>query len=190
MDWKTIRRGLSVLSGGTGQSPGRAAGSRAMFHEPAKFPFIAGLEANWQAIRDEAARLSPEAYSPWPERNLYGEGWTVFGFRYFGQRYEENCRACPVTASLVEAIPGLTTAAFSALAPGTHIRPHKGRRKEALRYHLGLIVPTDCALRVGTETRSWEEGKCLVFDDLFEHEAWNRGATSRIVLLFDVVGPG
>ncbi len=99
MDWKMIRKGLSLLSGARDRSAARAAGTRAMFHEPAEFPFIAPLEANWQAIRDEAALLRPEAYQPWPERNLYGEGWSVFGFRYFGKRFDENCRACPVTAA-------------------------------------------------------------------------------------------
>lgn len=145
---------------------------------------------NWQAIRDEATRLPAEAYQPWPERNLYGEGWSVFGFQFSGKRFDDNCRACPTTAALVSAIPGLTTAGLSALAPGTHIRPHRGRPKAALRCHLGLVVPTDCGLRVGPDTRIWEEGKCLVFDDLLEHESWNRGAIARIVLLFDVVTPG
>ena len=170
----------------------RAQGARtsqATFYEPGQFAFVSALEANWQAIRDEATRLPAEAYQPWPERNLYGEGWSVFGFQFFGKRFEENSRACPATAALVGAIPGLTTAGFSALAPGTHIRPHKGRRKAALRCHLGLIVPADCGLRVGPDTRVWKEGKCLVFDDLLEHEAWNRGATTRIVLLIDVVTP-
>jgi len=188
MNWTGMFKGL-----GWSRTPGprgtRAAGSRATFYEPAQFGFVAALEANWQAIRDEAARLPPDSYQPWPERNLYGEGWSVFGFRFFGKRFEENARACPSTAALVEAIPGLTTAGFSALKPGTHIQPHKGRKKEALRCHLGLIIPEGCGLRVGPDTREWEEGKCLVFDDLLEHEAWNRGVTERIVLLVDIVTP-
>lgn len=35
-----------------------------------------------------------------------------------------------------------------------------------------------------------EEGKCLVFDDSFEHEAWNDDSDhSRIVLIVDVWHP-
>jgi len=47
-----------------------------------------------------------------------------------------------------------------------------------------------CRLRVGEETRTLEAGKPIVFDDSFEHEAWNDdpGAT-RIVLIFDVWHP-
>jgi hypothetical protein len=58
-----------------------------------------------------------------------------------------------------------------------------------LRLHLGLDVPAECAMRVGTETKSWQEGKCLVFDDSFEHEAWNRGDRTRTVLLCDFLNP-
>ena len=31
-------------------------------------------------------------------------------------------------------------------------------------------VPTGCRLRVGREWRTWQPGKCLVFDDSYEHE--------------------
>ncbi|MBP5975410.1 aspartyl/asparaginyl beta-hydroxylase domain-containing protein [Brasilonema sp. CT11] len=79
----------------------------------------------------------------------------------------------------------MTTATFSCLAPGTHIAPHKGYINTVLRCYLGLIVPDDCEIRVEHETKTWEEGKCLVFDDTFEHEVWNRSNTSRIILLID-----
>ncbi|BBD63887.1 putative hydroxylase [Nostoc commune NIES-4072] len=48
-----------------------------------------------------------------------------------------------------------------------------------------LEVPNDCAIRVGHETKNWEEGKCLVFDDTLEHEVWNHGNIPRIILLID-----
>ena len=81
---------------------------------------------------------------------------------------------------------------FSRLAPGAHIVPHcgyEGYSGYVLRLHLALDVPPGCAIRVGTETRSWQEGKCLVFDDSFEHEAWNRGDRTRTVLLCDFLNP-
>src|SRR5438309_838232 len=28
-------------------------------------------------------------------------------------------------------------------------------------------------------SKHWEEGKCLIFDDSFEHEAWNEGSGAR-----------
>ena len=55
--------------------------------------------------------------------------------------------------------------------------------------HLPLIVPKGCWLRVGNETREWEEGKLLIFDDSFEHEAMNPSGELRIILLFDIWRP-
>ena len=36
-------------------------------------------------------------------------------------------------------------------------------------------------LAVGQEHISWKEGRAMVFDDSFEHEAWNNGSTARAV---------
>src|SRR5262249_28272081 len=162
------------------------------------FAFTANLEANWQTIRHELEQLSKDNFMAWPDRYLYGKpearqygkGWDVFGLYVFGQKVMRNCKLCPETTLLVEAIPGLTTAGFSWLEPGTHIKPHVGYTNTVLRCHLGLIVPKDCALRVGPEVRAWREGKCMVFDDTTEHEAWNRSDTSRVVLLLVFTRPG
>jgi aspartate beta-hydroxylase len=52
-----------------------------------------------------------------------------------------------------------------------------------------LILPPECALRVGNETRAWRESELTVFDDTIEHEAWNRSSQLRVVLLFDIWRP-
>ena len=99
---------------------------------------------------------------------------------------------CPKTAALLDSIPGMSTAMFSILTPGTRIAPHRGPFKGVLRYHLGLVVPPDpehCAIRVAEETRSWQEGRGLVFDDTNEHEAWNETADPRVVLFVDFIKP-
>lgn len=60
-----------------------------------------------------------------------------------------------------------------------------------LRCHLPLVVPAggSCAIRVGNETRQWKEGELMIFDDSFEHEAWNNSGEDRIVLMFDIPNP-
>jgi aspartyl/asparaginyl beta-hydroxylase (cupin superfamily) len=78
---------------------------------------------------------------------------------------------------------------FSRLEPGAHIPPHTGLLNCRLICHLPLIVPKGCWLRVGNETREWEEGKLLIFDDSIEHEAKNPAEDLRIILLFDVWRP-
>jgi aspartyl/asparaginyl beta-hydroxylase (cupin superfamily) len=156
-----------------------------MFFAPDEFEFTHALESNWLVIREELERLKSTHFMPWPEKYLYTHGWEVFGLYAFNRKIENNCLLCPEATRLVESIPGMTTAGFSSLAPGAYIGPHVGASKAVLRCHLGLIVPDRCEIRVGTEIRSWEEGKCLIFDDTFEHEAWNRSEQTRIVLLID-----
>lgn len=156
-----------------------------MFLDPSAFPFVSILENRWREIERELAAVQQQSFIPWPERFLYEGHWNVFGLYAFGEKLPGNCARCPQTTRVVEAIPGMTTAGFSFLAPGTVIRPHIGYSGEVLRCHLGLMVPEGCALRVGAETRNWDAGKCLVFDDTVEHEAWNRGAEGRAVLLID-----
>jgi len=162
---------------------------RKIFYEPQQFPFVANLEHHWQEIRAELEQLTPADFVEWPEKYLYGKGWDIFGLYAFGIKIGQNCGLCPRTTQLVEGIPDLKSAGFSALAPDTHITPHTGYPDGLLRCHLGLLVPLDCALRVGPETRTWQEGRCLVFDDTTEHEAWNRSTQRRIVLLLDFKAP-
>lgn len=84
---------------------------------------------------------------------------------------------------------------FSVLTPGTVLRPHCGPSNSRLTCHLAIKVPRSleqgCHLRVAVEPpRGWEEGRCLVFDDSFEHEVIYAEAPShepypgeRVVLL-------
>jgi beta-hydroxylase len=161
-----------------------------MFLETADYPFCKVLEARWETFRAEALALNRQKFMVFPERRLYETGWDVFPFYAFGRRLEKNCELCPETSRFLACVPDLTTAAFSRLEPGTHIKPHVGYQETVLRYHLGLVVPQACAIRVGPETRSWREGQSLVFDDTTEHEAWNRSESVRIVLIIDFGKPG
>jgi ornithine lipid ester-linked acyl 2-hydroxylase len=156
-----------------------------MFFSNDLFPFTAMLEQHWQVIRDEVVRLQDGAFLDWPEKHLYEKGWSVFGLYGWGLKLDKNCALCPETTRLVEQIPDLVTASFSQMKPNTHLVPHNGYPEGVLRCHLGLIVPPHCGIRVGDETRTWNEGKCMVFDDTTEHEAWNKSDRERIVLIMD-----
>ncbi len=80
-------------------------------------------------------------------------------------------------------------ALFSILQPRTHIPPHNGMLNTRLICHLPLIVPDNCRLRVGGETRAVRAGEVLLFDDSIEHEAWNDSDAPRAILLFEVWRP-
>lgn len=117
--------------------------------------------------------------------------WNVFYLFLHNQRFEENCARCPKTCALIERVAPrqYKHAFFSALQPGTHVIAHTGPTNKKLRCHMPVLGVEGSRLRVGDDTREQEEGKCYVFDDSFEHEAWHDGASTRIVLIFDVWHP-
>ena len=93
----------------------------------------------------------------------------------------DNCAACPVTSNALDAAAARRDVPkhgpevlFSVFTPGTHLLPHRGVTNTRVVAHLPLIVPPDCALHVGGEDHAWQEGRVVVFDDTYEHEAWNR----------------
>jgi len=173
------------------------------------FPWLDRLEAATADIRrelealleDEEAAFAPyieaDANRPVLDRDgwLTRRDWTAHYLWKNGTPVDANIARCPKTMeALAEAplcrIPGRTPSIlFSALKPGARIPPHNGFLNTRLIGHLGVIVPGQCGLRVGNETRYWEEGKAWLFDDSIEHEAWNDSDRLRVVLLFDIWRP-
>ena len=161
-----------------------------MFYKNEQFPFIKYLEAAWPDIKGELLALPDTQFHAWPEKRFYNahknnDGWNLFGFYAWGVRLDKNCEICPKTAEALSHVPGIMNAGFSQMKPGTIINPHTGYPEGLLRCHLGVIVPGQCALKVGGEVMEWEEGKCFVFDDTVLHEAWNKSDQRRVVLLLD-----
>lgn len=163
------------------------------WHDPADFDVPALIEASADSIREELlGLLDGGSFVPYrPDLALQGE-WTTYMLWSFGQPFRENLARCPRTAALLDSLPVAHTAGltyFSALAPGTRVAPHCGPTNTRLRCHLGIVVPSGCGIRVGSTTRSWEESRCIVFDDSFEHEVWNESDRHRYVLILDVWHP-
>jgi aspartyl/asparaginyl beta-hydroxylase (cupin superfamily) len=174
-------------------------GSAPVF-DPAIFPWVDDFEANWQRIRaeldvvlqDRDSLPSFHDISPDQKRISKGDNWKTFIFYALGHRVDSNCERCPETARLLENCPDLQNAWFSILKPGYRIPPHKGPTNGIVRIHLGLIIPgqrDQCWIRVADRILHWDEGKCIVFDDSFEHEVQNNTDQQRVVLFFDVLRP-
>jgi aspartyl/asparaginyl beta-hydroxylase (cupin superfamily) len=177
------------------------------FYDPADFDWVPAMEAAYPAIRAEAEAIladrqgvapyiARQANRPPPTNKLLDdERWSAYLLIRDGQVFEEHAARCPATMAALKLppIPVIAQrsplALFSILAPGTHIEPHHGLLNTRLICHLPLIVPPDCALRVGNETRQVEAGKMLIFDDTMEHEAWNRSGELRAILLFEIWRP-
>lgn len=170
------------------------------FFDTKDFPWVEGVEADWPKVRAELDTLLPyAAYMPnfhdlaeWQREVSDDDGWKTFFLYAYGLKAVGNARRCPETTKLLKKMPGMKTAFFSILAPGKHLPPHRGPYKGVLRLHLPLLIPEpadECGIRVGSQTRHWEEGRVMIFDDTFEHEAWNRTDGVRVVLFVDIVRP-
>jgi hypothetical protein len=171
------------------------------------FDWIEALEAQTAAVRAEVSAILPDdsRFSPYVEARDLQAGqtsalagsrqWTAFFLSKNGVPDAANNALAPVTWAAMQAVPlcrlpgRSPSVLFSQLRPGAHIPPHNGLANVRLICHLPLIVPQGCGFRVGNETRQWVEGQTWVFDDTIEHEAWNKGNSTRIILLFEVWRP-
>lgn len=179
----------------------------APYFQRSLFPWIDWLESQTDTIATELRDLLPTAQG---RERVFGDtvleranlrsinlqpDWSGYYFYRHGQIRTDNCTRCPKTTDILRNIPlaqvpgHAPEVLFSVFAPDTHLLPHRGVTNTRLVAHLPLIVPSDCALAVGGEPHYWQQGRVVVFDDTFEHEAWNRSNQVRVVLIFDIWNP-
>jgi aspartyl/asparaginyl beta-hydroxylase (cupin superfamily) len=179
------------------------------FYERSDFPWLDSIEAASDDIRAELINVLQEGPSvlrpyvdipagmpldQWRELNQ-SRRWGVYYLWQEGIAIPDHIARFPRTVKALEAwprceVPGCSpTAVFSILDAKTHIPAHTGVSNTRLIVHLPLIVPPGCEFRVGAERREWLPGKAFVFDDTFEHEAWNDSDVPRAVLILDIWSP-
>eukprot|EP00928_Gymnodinium_smaydae_P029961 TRINITY_DN22412_c0_g2_i1.p1 TRINITY_DN22412_c0_g2~~TRINITY_DN22412_c0_g2_i1.p1 ORF type:complete len:648 (-),score=90.56 TRINITY_DN22412_c0_g2_i1:362-2305(-) len=166
-------------------------------------PEARALEEAYPVILKEYRALcnthDDRKWTPIADQPLVLQGdWTDFKLIENGKFHSVNCARCPETMKLIQQhCPDIISQVrgsliFSRLAGGTMLKPHCGPTNVRIRIHLGLEVP-ECPeaprIRVGDEWRRWEAGKCLVFDDSFEHEVQHHGVDPRVVLIADIWHP-
>jgi beta-hydroxylase len=165
---------------------------------PDAFPWMEAVRGEWRAIQAEVRSLLETApipplrdVSPDHRRIMRDDLWRSYFLYGYGYRVDQNCDRCPQTAALIDQIPGLNSAFFSILLPGTHIRKHRGPTKALVTCHLGLMVPDRdaCRMELDGEDVHWSEGDWLVFDDTYGHQVWHNGEAPRVVLLIQVRRP-
>lgn len=172
------------------------------WHDPTDFEWTKRLEESYKTIKAELLNLrfvatngfrpnlEPQDFFPEHHSAYVGKQWNLFYLLLHGHKFADNCVLCPETTKILESIPRITgTIHFSLLTAKTHIPPHCGAFNWVLRCQLPLVVPQACQLRIANETRTLVEGKPLIFDDTFRHEAWNNSEYSRFVLVFEVYHP-
>ena len=176
---------------------GQFNGDEPNYFDTADFPWVAEIEANWKTIHAELLALLQEeagALSPYANREMTSrpDQWKTFGMMFWMHTMDENCRKCPKTWALLRRIPDICGASFNLLEPHTTIKPHHGDTNAIIRCHLGLEIPAlapKCGFRVGNETRSWQEGKFLMFCDAHVHTAWNNTDHRRYIMVVDIMRP-
>jgi beta-hydroxylase len=129
-------------------------------------------------------------------RDIHNGKWDVSPFLYKGKWFKNH--KCKKSLEKLKSLKHIFIASYSVFRSGAVVYPHVGYdlSEPVFRVHLPLIVPSptkkgviipekDCWLKVGGETRIWEVGKLLIFDDTVQHEAQNNTAEDRVILLMD-----
>lgn len=180
------------------------------FHDPLLQPWARHLAEAFPEIRQDALRVTAEDRSlpnfidpstgGRPDDYVDGEGpnpsWKAFFFYRHGERLHDNHARCPMTSGILESLElcriheEAPEILFSVLAPGSHIKAHHGVTNVRLVMHLPLVVAPGCCLRlVDHGDHAWREGRLVLFDDTYLHEAWNNSDRTRMVLLMDCWNP-
>ena len=174
--------------------------------EPEGFDWAADLQAAAPELAKEVAGsldvdaeglpyiAKDEASETW--RSLAGRtDWSAVHFWNDSLPNERALARFPKVRAALERLPLVTSggtpveAFLSILKPRTRIPPHFGNANHRLTVHLPLIVPAGCGVEVAGEARETRFGRLMIFDDSYEHSAWNDSDAPRIVLIFEIWHP-
>jgi beta-hydroxylase len=166
--------------------------------DPAQFPELSVLAANWRLLREEAERLNDEGfiraaagYTDMGFNSFFRTGWKRFYLKWYGVQMPSAQRMCPQTTQLLDSIPSIKAAMFASLPPGARLVRHRDPYAGSLRYHLGLITPNSeqCYIVVDGERYFWRDGEAVMFDETFIHYAENTTDHQRVILFCDIERP-
>ena len=156
------------------------------------------LRENWQVIRDEAIQLASEGQIKAADKlndagfnSFFRTGWTRFYLKWYDDYLPSANTKCPKTVEILKKTPSIKAAMFASLPPGAVLTAHRDPYAGSLRYHLGLLTPNseDCYILVDGQRHTWHDGKDVLFDETFIHEAYNNTDQQRIILFADVHRP-
>jgi aspartyl/asparaginyl beta-hydroxylase (cupin superfamily) len=177
--------------------------SKRPWHDPyehaALAPLVRQLEARHAEIQREFQQLwaaRARGLDNYQHYLMTHDDWKAFYIFRAGALTPESATSTPVTHRIVTEhaigqglLCPLLESHFSTLKPGAVIPPHCDLWNFSINLHLAVDIPPGCRIRVAHEERAWTEGKCLLFDYSFEHEAWNRSDRPRTCLLLDLWHP-
>lgn len=165
------------------------------FYNPTDFSWTKIFEDNFDVIQKEVTdHLNKADLKPYFNNALVSKSnqWKTDGLLFWGYLIKKNRHSFKETWKALKQIPGLVSISISVLEPGSSIKPHNGDTNAIIRVHLPIVVPEglpNCSFTVKDETRAWEIGKPILFNDAQLHKAQNLSSKRRVVLLIDVIRP-
>jgi aspartate beta-hydroxylase len=160
------------------------------WYDAAGFDLAHALESNYASIRREFLGIDPSAFHPESEDIGRTGSWDVFLLFERGIKSATTARSSDHHPDHRIARHGTNAGRLDLLFTHAAWYPHRGPS----RPNQHAIAPASG--HPGAEGRLWHQGwrrdprlaggKCLVFDDHFEHEAWNATAKDRVVLIIDL----
>ncbi len=161
------------------------------------------LERNYKALHNELKVLWGENgtdaadafgnYDSFDDKQFPPRSWQKMVFKVWGLRNRQNCERFPVTASIIEKFPEVSSCFVTKTSAHSVIKHHCGETNAHVRIHLGLHVPEVpslvCGMEVGNQTTGWQNGKTFAFLDAHQHHVWNNSDADRYVLIIDLIKP-
>lgn len=111
--------------------------------------------------------------------------WYVFGIIYNKNFTLSGNKFFPKTIKILEKIKNITMAGISCLEAGGYIPPHNDEGIERYKYHLPLIIPEKCGIKINGIDYNFD--KEFIFDDTYIHSVWNNSDKPRFVLIVDIL---
>jgi len=173
------------------------------FLDPDQLDLCKQLSENYDVISSEYEALLEERFDRKGNDRFqsvtsmnYEAGWKTMVLFYNGHRIKDfPYHLCPVTTKIMESVPiAGRIAGFNRQQPQSGIPLHSDGNNMWLTCQMGIKVPPTITneagedvpsahIRVGPETRHWEEGQCLLYDTTYEHETFNAHPTEERVVL-------
>jgi aspartyl/asparaginyl beta-hydroxylase (cupin superfamily) len=173
------------------------------WHDPYAYPeilpLVTALEASHARIKAdqvEAWERMRGSFSTYEHYLVQQQNWQALYLYRDGALVPSSEVVAPTAYSTLKehavdtgVICPLLESHFSTLLPSARVKPHCDLWNFSINLHLAIDIPAGAGIRVADETRGWTEGRCLLFDYSFEHEAWNGDVAPRTCLLADLWHP-
>lgn len=147
-----------------------------------------GIQAEWRRFSEGGGQL-PHIEDVIAEHQGNEGAWRVGLLVSRGRPRQPLASLFPHTVQALTAVPGLRSALWSVMEPGTNLPTHRGPNAGVLRYHLGVDCGTGATLRVAGDEIPYVDGAGILFDDTVEHSAANLGSRTRVTLFCELLRP-